>query len=587
MSVSPLPSPPVWTETSSIPIRLEISEDFEQKPRNEHAPHICQTCAVDSRRQPIHCIQVSSCSPAPPSYNSVVSGRSNNLAAPIVSLETSRGLIQPRPPRPALQFDVDRRPRVRFRRSPAVASPLSPCTTIHDVENNHQAQATGASVPNTPQDEFDCKRRSKLGLGIPEVPFHPDPSPTRSPGSERLARAEKGDSMKRSSPNIAQRIEEKLLEYSQSGNIAKRWLLEIISWTLSALCMTAIIVVIYVYSGKSAPTNWPLGLTLNTFISILSKVASAALLLPASEALGQLKWSWFQGGSKKMWDFEIFDNASRGPWGSFLLLLRTKGTTLAALGAAITIFAMALDPFFQQVVHSPQHWHLQKEQSSIPRLIHYEPHFNRPFKFENATVEEDEANPNADVKQIADKYFYDFGIPPVLVGNATRPDIPISCPFSNCTWEPYQTLGFCSECKDVADMLEFGCYQTLLDWVQNSTSWVTPEMGTMCGWFFNATGERPVLMSGYQVDPATNETGEILTTRSMPLITHLNRRALFGGSIKFKHVRNPISDFVVVTPTDGLEDGKTPDSIFQHRRPRAQECILSMCVKTVQSSTLR
>ena len=92
--------------------------------------------------------------------------------------------------------------------------------------------------------------------------------------------------------------------------------------------MSAILAVLLVLR-KNRIGRWPfddIGLTLNAYVSILSRISSAALLLPTSEALGQLKWSWFlQKESKRMWDFEIFDNASRGPWGSILLLIRTKG----------------------------------------------------------------------------------------------------------------------------------------------------------------------------------------------------------------------------------------------------------------------
>jgi uncharacterized BrkB/YihY/UPF0761 family membrane protein len=124
--------------------------------------------------------------------------------------------------------------------------------------------------------------------------------------------------------NIAQRIEKRFWRYNSSRNVMKRWLLEIVSWIISALCMGAILVLLAVFKDKAQPRRI-LGLTLNAHIAVLSKIASAALLVPTSEALGQLKWSWFKSGSKKLWDFEIFDNASRGPWGSFLLLVRTKG----------------------------------------------------------------------------------------------------------------------------------------------------------------------------------------------------------------------------------------------------------------------
>lgn len=467
---------------------------------------------------------------------------------------------------------------MRFRRS--TLSPVSPSTTISDVDFDRKSRTSGASIPNTPEDDTNYIRKSKVGLGIPDAPFHPDPSPIRSPESEKLAKAEKG-AFTKASPSIAERIEQKLWKYSASGNIAKRWLLEIISWLLSASCMAAIIIVLFVLKNKPVP-NWPLGLTLNAYITVLSRVACAALLLPASEALGQLKWSWFQGDSKKMWDFEIFDNASRGPWGSFLLLVRTKGKSLAAIGAAVTIFAMALDPFFQQVVHYGKRWELQKLPSSIPRVTRYDPFLAREMRFQdNATV----INPDQDMKAIADKFFFGYGVPEIPFGNGTRAEIPLSCPSSNCTWEPYETLGVCSKCEDVADMLEFGCLSTRLDWIRSANSYDPYENGTMCGWFFNATGDKPVLMSGYQVDPDTNQSsGEILTTRALPLITNIKRTPLFGGSINFKDVRNPIANFVVVTPPVGPDTKSMLDSIFKHEKPKATECMLSWCVKTIQSS---
>lgn len=102
------------------------------------------------------------------------------------------------------------------------------------------------------------------------------------------------------------------------------WLLELASWIFSAMSVITIIGVLWYYDGKALP-QWGLGITLNSFISIFSNLARAALILPTAEALGQLKWNWFNGESKTMMDFEIFDSASRGPWGAFLLLLRTRG----------------------------------------------------------------------------------------------------------------------------------------------------------------------------------------------------------------------------------------------------------------------
>lgn len=584
---------PFSSRNAQIPIYLDTGNEREQ---------ICPNCDLHPKDHPIHCITTAS--PAPPSYHSLASAVDNsgnqsappmydttatltasprNLAVPTLRLETPRRWYRPQPPRPALRFDVPSnkqgRPCVRARR--VTFSPLSPVTTIQEDDSGRRSYTSGSSIPNTPIDNPEYVKNKNLGLGIPGVPFNPDSSPIRSPGSERLATAEKGEFTKKSStPTLAEGIEQRLWKYSASRNVVKRWLLEIISWLLSALCMSAIIVLLFFQQNKSVPKHWPMNITLNVYIAILSKVASASLMLPVSEALGQLKWNWFQGRSKKMWDFELFDNASRGPWGSLMLLIHTKGTTLAALGAAITIFTMAMDPFFQQVVRYPQRTMLQSQKSSIPRVTHYEPHFTKILSNNTEII-----NPDLDISATLDKFFFDFGAPQLKVGNATRAEIPLSCPTSDCTWEPYQTLGVCSECTDVVHMLEFGCLPTLLDWVSSSTSFVFPDNGTMCGWFFNATSERPMLMLGYHVDPYTNKSsGEILTTRLLPLISNIKRVPLFGGSINFKHIRTPLANFVVSSTTGGSDQESVVRSVLEHRRPKALECILSWCVKTIESS---
>jgi len=590
-----MPKPPIspfWSRNPQIPIYLDTGNEREQ---------ICPTCNLNSRDHPIHCVITTS--PAPPSYRSTASPTTSSghlaappsydpttspaaslgsLTVPVLRLETPRRLYRPQLPRPALRFDVksNEKGRARVRARRVTFSPLSPVTTIHD-DSGRRSFTSGSSIPNTPVDDTELTKKSNLGLGIAEAPFHPDPSPIRSPGGEQLAKAEKGEPIKKTfTPNLAEGIEQKLWKYSASSNVAKRWLLEIISWLLSALCMCAIIVLLFFQQDKPLPEHWPMNITLGAYIATLSRIASASLMLPVSEALGQLKWNWFQGRSKKMWDFELFDNASRGPWGSLMLLVHTKGTTLAALGAAITIFVMAMEPFFQQVVRYPQVTVPLSQNSSIPRVIQYEPHFTKILRNKTETI-----SPDLDISATIDKFFFDFGTPQFKVGNATRAEIPLSCPSSDCTWEPYETLGVCSECADVADMLDFGCLPGPLDWTSSSTSFIIPDNGTMCGWFFNSTSERPILMQGYQVDASTNKpSGEILTTRLLPLISNIKRIPLFGGSINFKHVRNPLANFVVASTTEGPDQEGVLRSIFEHQKPRALECILSWCVKTIDSS---
>jgi hypothetical protein len=341
--------------------------------------------------------------------------------------------------------------------------------------------------------------------------------------------------------------------------------------------MGAIIAVLVVLKDKPS-SKWPfdsIGLTLNAFVSVLSRIAGAALLLPVAEALGQLKWSWFiRGDSKKMWDFEMFDNASRGPWGAFLLLIHTKGKTIAALGALVTIFALALDPFFQQVVSFPTRWTMQETNSSIARTVRYEPIYDIDYK--NGL---DITQMDADILAVADLFFVNNGTQPMPFGNGTRAEVPLSCPSSNCTWPSYETLAMCSQCVETPTLLDFACIPTQVDWISKLTSNASTYINaTVCGYFLNATSEAPILMSGYMVDDDGNQSEEALIMRTLPLITYPRRDPLWGaGSIHFTDVRNPIAD-VLIASNSNVSD------VYADKKPAIHECVLSLCVKTIQSS---
>jgi hypothetical protein len=66
-----------------------------------------------------------------------------------------------------------------------------------------------------------------------------------------------------------------------------------------------------------------MGVTVNTFVAFFATFAKAAFMLPLGEAISQWKWNWYSD-DRQLSDFQLFDSASRGAWGSILLLLRLK-----------------------------------------------------------------------------------------------------------------------------------------------------------------------------------------------------------------------------------------------------------------------
>jgi hypothetical protein len=104
-----------------------------------------------------------------------------------------------------------------------------------------------------------------------------------------------------------------------------RWSLWDWSWELAA-CLIAIITlggiiaVLRIYDGKTQP-NWPAGVNLNAIVALLVTLMKAAMATYIAESLSQLKWSWFNE-ARKLSDLSALDSASRGPWGSALLLVQ-------------------------------------------------------------------------------------------------------------------------------------------------------------------------------------------------------------------------------------------------------------------------
>jgi hypothetical protein len=216
---------------------------------------------------------------------------------------------------------------------------------------------------------------------------------------------------------------------------------------------------------------------------------------------------------------------------------------------------------------------------SIPKVIKYDPH-SSILIYGGKRV----AQTNAELSASTFSFFYGNGTQPVLLGNVTRPEVPLSCPTSNCTWAPYKTLGFCSACVDISENLTFECLTTRVDWTNNLTGPGTESTypnDTVCGYFLNATTTAPVLMSGYIIT-ANGSIGDTLLMRALSLVNPLKREPFWGdGTLNFKHIRNRLTDVMIASAADGSA------SVYRNETPVAHECMIAACVKTLVSSFYR
>lgn len=107
------------------------------------------------------------------------------------------------------------------------------------------------------------------------------------------------------------------------------WSVEILCCIASAGCLGGIIALLIVYDGKPQE-SWPIKvLTINGLVALLATLCRTFFMVAISAALAQGKWNHLSGrndaSSFQLRDFSLFDDASKGPWGSAMLLWRFKG----------------------------------------------------------------------------------------------------------------------------------------------------------------------------------------------------------------------------------------------------------------------
>jgi len=94
-----------------------------------------------------------------------------------------------------------------------------------------------------------------------------------------------------------------------------------LSWLVGTLGVMAEVIILAEYNNKPAE-SWPYPFTINTAISVLAVIAQGAFMVSVSECLNQARWLWFANRTRKLYDFQAFDAAGRGFWGSLLFLVR-------------------------------------------------------------------------------------------------------------------------------------------------------------------------------------------------------------------------------------------------------------------------
>ncbi|KAF4816302.1 hypothetical protein CGCSCA5_v006645 [Colletotrichum siamense] len=216
------------------------------------------------------------------------------------------------------------------------------------------------------------------------------------------------------------------------------WWQELIWCAISLISVCALYILLRHYDNRKLP-DWPSGLTLNTVIALLATVARSAFVIPVSEGLSQLKWLWYRK-QRTLKDFQDFDAASRGPWGSLQLVKTTKGWPLSVISIVVLVTAMLTSALTQSSVTYPERQVAILPSSPVAPLVRFwnpmTVSWYSPY-IKGAT--------------------YDASIQAGLShdSNTLYPFDQPGCPTTECRWRVFSTLAICTKMWNMTDQLTY------------------------------------------------------------------------------------------------------------------------------------
>ncbi|KAM7212003.1 Protein of unknown function (DUF3176) domain containing protein [Rhypophila decipiens] len=274
--------------------------------------------------------------------------------------------------------------------------------------------------------------------GAASIPSTPPRAPNFSSSTQQLIGQENDQHHTPRAPTIPTNVPlgRRLTEFW------KIWWLELVSCFFALASLFAIVGTAFPHQGLPLP-RWPFDLSINTLVSVYMVVMKSAILLVVADGLGQMKWSWFRR-ARPLSHLEIFDEASRGPWGSLQLLwsikLRRLGPTIAAV---VTVLSSIMDPFGQQIVRFYPCNILDTD--AIPALWTA----RSPVIFKTVP-----ASPQNNVPPLHPVMTSAIQLG-IFRSDATDIRVDAVCPTGDCDFpDVYHSIGFQSQCADISDEVE-------------------------------------------------------------------------------------------------------------------------------------
>ncbi|KAK0609395.1 hypothetical protein B0T14DRAFT_501180 [Immersiella caudata] len=135
--------------------------------------------------------------------------------------------------------------------------------------------------------------------------------------------------------------------------VSDSWWWELSSVSLSTICM-ALLLTLLIKVRNMPLEAWGLPIQPNSLISIFTTVGRTSMMVSIASCLSHLKWSHYLRRADKLDGLQLFDDASRGPWGAAEMLLHIRrGSSLGWALALVTVVSLGIGPSSQQVLDFP------------------------------------------------------------------------------------------------------------------------------------------------------------------------------------------------------------------------------------------
>lgn len=228
------------------------------------------------------------------------------------------------------------------------------------------------------------------------------------------------------------------------------WVPEYLALSISMACMVAIFSMLFYFHDKALDT-WHSSLSIGTVLSILVTTLKGSALLATTSALGQLKWAWYSSSPQPLRHFQIFDYASRGPFGALVLLWSRPLSILACLGALIMILILGVEAAVQSSTSQPlrSQFQLSNAAASIPIATTYDSYW--PSGHSDPLLIAALHAGVSSARNITTREMVDW--PLGFSGKPTA--IAPFCNTGNCTFEPYASLAVEHRCSNITEAVRY------------------------------------------------------------------------------------------------------------------------------------